>query len=178
MTHAITLRLDNPVIQLSKDGESSLYVLHVEQSEIKVDIDLNAATFETLVHQGQTLIPSPNLELTPPEVAASWRESAWPLKRLSVNAWRWLLREVSSESLMYILWYLKDVEIAKAVMRNLTLRAAAMITDDLVAKFEGRNPDNLPQEDSRVKYAREVLNEMLAVLDRLIGEGRIGEDFS
>jgi len=79
---------------------------------------------------------------------------------------------------MYILWYLKDVEIAKAVMRNLTLRAAAMITDDLVAKFEGRNPDNLPQEDSRVKYAREVLNEMLAVLDRLIGEGRIGEDFS
>lgn len=51
MTHAITLRLDNPAIQLSKDGESSSYVLHVEQGEIKVGIDLNAATFETLVRQ-------------------------------------------------------------------------------------------------------------------------------
>lgn len=178
MSHAIALQLDNPAIQLSKDSESTRYVLHVEQGEIKVDIDLNAITFETLVRQGQTLIPSPNPELTPPEVAASWRESAWPLKRLSDRAWQLLLREVQSEHLIMVLWYLKDADIAQAVMRNMSLRAAAMFTDDLIAKFEGCNPDNVSQEDSRVRGACESLKEMLAALNRLVYEGQIEEDFS
>lgn len=178
MPHTITLQLDNPAIQLSKDDGSTRYVLHVEQGEVKVNIDLSATDFESLVRQGQVLIPSPNLELTQPEVAASWRESAWPLQRLSDNAWRLLLREVQSESLLYVLWYLKDVELAKAVLRNMSLRAAAMVTDDLIVKFEGRNPDNVPQEDSRVRDARGCLKEMLAALNRLVEEGQIGEDFS
>lgn len=178
MSHAIALQLDNPAIQLSKDVESTRYVLHVEQGEIKVDIDLNATTFENLVRQGQTLIPSPNPELTPPEVNASWRESAWPLKRLSDNAWRLLLREVQLESLIYVLWFLKDEGLAKAVMRNMSQRAAAMTTDDLIAKFQGRNPDNLPQDDRLLKGARQSLNELLDILNRLVDEGQIGEDFS
>lgn len=178
MPHAIALQLDNPAIQLSKEGESTRYVLHVEQGEIKVDIDLNATTFENLVRQGQTLIPSPNPELTLPEVAGIWRATAWPLQRLSDRAWQLLLREVQFESLLFVLWYLKDVEIAKAVLRNMSLRAAAMLTDDLIAKFEGCNPDNLPQEDSRVRGARESLKEILTALNRLVYEGQIGEDFS
>lgn len=178
MLHAIALQLDNPAIQLSKDGESTRYVLHVEQGEIKIDIDLNATTFETLVRQGQTLIPSLNPELTLPEVAGIWRATAWPLKRLSVRAWQLLLREVKSESLLFVLWYLKDEELAKAVLRNMSVRAAAMTSDDLIAKFEGCNPDNLAQDDSRVKGAREGLREMLDFLSRLVAEGQIGEDFS
>ena len=178
MTHTITLQLYDPAIKLSKDYGSTRYVLHIEQGEIKADIDLSAANFEAFVRQGQALIPSPNLELTPPEEAASWRESAWPLKQLSDNGWRLLLREVSSESLSYVLWFLKDVEIAKAVMRNMSLRAAAVFTDDLIAKFEGRDPDSLPQADGRVRGARESLKEMLALLNRLVVEGQIGEDFS
>lgn len=178
MPHTIAFQLDNPAIKLSKDDGSTRYVLHVEQGEIKTDIDLSVTNFEALMRQGQALIPSPNLELTPPEVAASWRESAWPLKRLSDNGWRLLLREVSSESLILVLWFLKDVEIAKAVMRNMTQRAAAMTTDDLIAKFEGRNPDNLPQEDSRVRGACESLKEILTALNRLVEEGQLGEDFS
>jgi hypothetical protein len=38
----IALQLDNPAIQLSKDGESIRDLLHVEQDEINVDIGLNA----------------------------------------------------------------------------------------------------------------------------------------
>ena len=178
MPHTIAFQLDNPDIKLSKDDGSTRYVLHVEQGEIKADINLSAANFETLVRQGQALIPSPNLELAPPEVAASWRESAWPLKRLSDRAWQLLLREVSSESLVFVLWYLKDMGIALAVMRNMSRRAAAMVADDLIAKFAGRNPDNLPQEDGRVRNARESLKEMLALLCRLVDEGQIGEDYS
>lgn len=178
MSHAIALQLDNPAIQLSKDGESTRYVLHVEQGEIKIDIDLSAITFEALVRQWQTLIPSPNFELTPPEVAASWRESAWPLKRLSDRSWQLLLREIQSEQLLFVLWYLKDVDIAQAVLRNMSLRLAAMTADDLIAKFDGCNPDNVPQKDSRVRGACESLKEILAVLNRLVYEGQIEEDFS
>lgn len=178
MPHAIALQLDNPAIQLSKDGESTRYVLHVEQGEIKIDIDLSAITFEALVRQWQTLIPSPNFELTPPEVAASWRESAWRLKRLSDRSWQLLLREIQSEQLLFVLWYLKDVDIAQAVLRNMSLRLAAMTADDLITKFEGCNPDNVPQNDSRVRGACESLKEILAVLNRLVYEGQVEEDFS
>lgn len=178
MPHAIALQLDNPAIHLSKDDSSSRYALHAEQGEIKVDINLSATDFEILVRQGQTLIPSHNLELTVPEVSVSWRLVARTFKRLSDRAWRLLLREVQSEHLIMVLLYLKDADIAKAVMRNMSLRAAAMFTDDLIAKFEGCNPDNVPQEDSRVKGARESLKEMLAALNRLVEEGQIEEDFS
>ena len=177
MTHSIALQLDNPAVRLSKEGESARYVIHVEQGEIKADIHLSRADFEALVRQGQTLIPSPNPELTSPEVDASWRETAWPLQRLSDKAWQLLLREVQAESLICVLWYLKDIKIAKAVMRNMSQRAAEMTTEDLITKYQGCNPDTLAAEDSRIKGARAGLKEMLAVLDRLVVEGQIGEDF-
>ena len=104
---------------------------------------------------------------------ASLREAARPLKYIADRSWQLLLREVTSESLLQALWYLKDIEIAKAVVRNMSLRAASMTVEDLIAKFHGRNPDNLPQEEWLVKGGRDGLKEVLTVLNRLMSEGQI-----
>ena len=77
MPHAIALQLDNPVINLSKDDGSTRYVLNIEQGGIIVDITLAAVSFETLVGQGQALIPSPNTTLTTAELETIRRQSAW-----------------------------------------------------------------------------------------------------
>lgn len=109
MPHAIALQFDNPVINLSKDDGSTRYVLNIEQGEIIVDIILGAVSFETLVRQGQAMIPSPNTTLTTPELETIRRQSAWPLKRLDDRGWQMLLREVSCTSLVTLLWYLREL---------------------------------------------------------------------
>jgi hypothetical protein len=181
MSNTISLALHAPDFALEKNASGSRYTLSFKDGEgaqVAVDVTLDTAVLELLIRQASALLPSPNPELTPLEVNASWRESAWPLKRLSDNAWRLLLREVQVESLIYVLWFLKDEGLAKAVMRNMSVRAAAMTADDLIAKFQGRDPDNLPQDALLLKGAHQSLKEMLDILNRLVDEGQIEEDFS
>jgi len=181
MTNTISLALHAPDFVLKKDESGTRYILSFktgEGAQVEVDVTLDAAVLELLMRQASALLPSPNPELTSPEVDNSWRETAWPLRQLSNNAWQLLLREVQAESLICVLWYLKDIKIAKAVMRNMSERAAAMLTEDMVEKYNGCNPDTLAAEDSRIKGAREGLKEMLEVLNRLVREGQIGENFA
>lgn len=173
MAHAIALQLDNPVINLSKDDGSTLYVLNIELGEIIVDITLAAVSFETLVRQGQALIPSPNTTLTTAELETIRRQSSWPLKRLDDTGWRLLLREVSCNSLLTMLWYMKDVELAKTVMRNMSQRAAALLTEDLITKFQGRDPDLALAADA--ENGQQALAEILSVFQCLVDQGQLPE---
>lgn len=180
MSNTISLELHASDFTLKKDtlGRYMLSFKSGEGAQVAVDVTLDAAVLESLMRQASALLPSPNPELTSPEVDASWRETAWPLRQLSDNAWRLLLREVQSESLICVLWYLKDIKVARAVMHNMSERAAEMTADDLIARFNGCNPDTLAAEDSRIEGAREGLKEMLAALNRLVREGQIGENFA
>lgn len=181
MQNTISLELHASDFTLKKDASGRCYMLSFKSgkgAQVAVDVTLDAAVLESLMRQASALLPSPNPELTSPEVNNSWRETAWPLRQLSNNAWQLLLREVQAESLICVLWYLKDIKVARAVMRNMSERAAAMLTEDMVEKYNGCNPDTLAAEDSRIKDARAGLKEMLEVLNRLVVEGQIGEDFA
>lgn len=181
MPNAIALSLHSPDFALKKEEAGGRYTVsfkNKDDDQLEVAVTLDSAVLESLIRQANALLPSSSLELSPFEINASWRESAWPLQRLSDRTWQLLLRETMSQSLILVLWYLKDRELANAVMRNMSVCAAETLTDDLVAMFEGIDPDSLPQEDSRVRGAREGLKEMLATLNRLFKEGVIAEDFS
>jgi hypothetical protein len=173
MPHTIALQLDNPAITLEKAGGSAGYTVHIAQPGISLDLALDAVSFETLVRQGKALIPSPNATLTTPELETIRRQSAWPLKRLDDRSWQTLLRESSCSSLVTLLWYLKDVELAKTVMRNLSQRAAIMLTEDLVTQFRGRDPDRVSAAEA--ERGHQPLEEVLAILYRLVDEGKIPE---
>ena len=72
---------------------------------------------------------------------------------------------------MYTLWFLKDMELARKVVGNLSARAGACLTEDLVQRFGGKDPDVAPARETQT--ALECVREILKVLARLQAEGQI-----
>ncbi|MFZ4535463.1 FliG C-terminal domain-containing protein [Propionivibrio sp.] len=177
MSHAISLTLDNPAFQLEKQDYPPAYLLHLTQEGNenvgKVSIQLSPSAFEALLNQGTALVPSPEANLNVGAENVSWRETAWPLYRLEDRDWQLLLREMSSDALIRVLWFMKDLELARRAMRNFSERAAAMLTEDIIARFAGKNPDAVSA--SHAQDGRDSLREMLDVLARLQSEGQIQE---
>lgn len=171
MTNAISFAFNNPSFMLEKSEDARSYVMRFTQDDTEVIIQVPPNTFDALVHQGQALLPSHEKTLPDVEAENSWRKSGWILKQLDDLSLQFLLRELQSESLIIVLWYLKDRDFAKAVMRNMSKAAAEMLTDDLITKFHGRNPDEY-RADMR-EAGRLELNETLSILYRLADEGII-----
>ena len=171
----MSLDISHPTFKLFYDQEENRYFLTFEKSDIKVKVNLFSRSFRVMVMQGQALLSSSSDILTPPEVDASCRESAWPLRHLNDRSWRLMLRETQLDDLLLILWYLKDIGIAQGVLRNMSVRAGDEMTRMLAERFEGRIPDNLPVNDVDAIQARKALTAILSTLVRLISEGQIGE---
>ena len=104
---------------------------------------------------------------------ADCKRSAAPLYRLEDGEWQLLLREVRSDALLYVLWFMQDLELARRVMRNFSERTAAMLTEDLVARFTGHNPED--ESMNNPKIARDSLRQVLEVLARLQAEDQIAK---
>lgn len=138
-----------------------------------VEIELSPTAFEALLNQGRALVPAAQATLTSSQECASWREAAWPLYRLDDKEWQLLLREVTSDALIHVLWLMKDVELARKVLRNFSGRAAACLTEDLIRHFAGKNPDEAPASQAQAAYG--CLQEILNVLARLQAEGQIAQ---
>lgn len=172
MTHTLSLALDEPEFRLEKAGpHGTRYTLHFEKDGSRVEVELSSAALDALVHQGEALLPRPEIGLPDPEVEKAWRSSAWVLKQLSDRDWQLLLRECQSDGLLVLLWYLKDREIGRAVMRNCSARVAAMLTDDLTHHFFGQDPD-LASEAMR-RQGRAELTTVIALVHRLADEGQM-----
>lgn len=171
MANSISLTLDNPAFRIEKAEHGMHYILHFDGDDAKVAVQLSLPILDVLLRQGEALVPRPEERLPTPEVDRTWRESAWLLRELDDRSWQLLLREVSSDALVLVLWYLKDRDIASAAMRNCSQRLAAMLTEDLIARYGGRNPDDA--KESTVQMARKALAEILAILYRLVDEGQV-----
>ena len=175
MSSQISLHLNNPSFSLEKQEFSDSFTLHFKQESAthtnEVQIQFSPVVFETLLNQGKALVPSPQTTLSRAAENATWREAAWPLYRLVDKEWQLLLRDVSSDSLVHTLWFMKDLQLARKVMGNFSERAAALLTEDLIARFEGQNPDAASQ--GYTDTARDSLRETLGVLERLRAQGVI-----
>ena len=171
----LSLHLQNPCFSLHKQDDAAGYTLEFKQKDgagvSEVAIELSPADFEVLLNQGRALIPSQQITLTSPEENATWRDVAWPLLRLNDKEWQFLLREVATDKLIYTLWFLKDLELARKVVGNMSARAGACLTEELVQRFAGQEPDAAPAKLTQTAIAG--LREMLDVLVRLQAEGRI-----
>jgi hypothetical protein len=175
MSTQISLHLKNPNFSLQKQEFPATYTLQFKQDSdagaSEVEIEFSPSDFEALLNQGRALIPSPQITLTSPQENTTWREAAWPLFRLKDKEWQFLLREVSSDKLICTLWFLKDLELARKVVGNMSARAGACLTEDLVNHFDGKNPDDAPAGETQT--AHECLRDTLDVLARLQAEGQI-----
>ncbi len=176
MSAQISLHLKNPGFSLQRQELPATYTLQFKQntqfgSVEVVKVEFSAADFEALLNQGRALIPSQQITLTSPQENATWRDAAWPLSRLDDREWQLLIREIATDKLIYTLWFMKDLELARKVVGNMSTRAGACLTEELVQRFGGKSPDDAPARETQT--AHECLREMLDVLARLQAEGQI-----
>ena len=170
MSNSFSLAIADPAFTLEKgDGR---YVMKFSKSESEITIELRWPDFEALIQQGQALLPlQEERRATEVEVARAWRKSLGILKRLDDRAWQVWLREIQSDTLIMALWYLKDRDIAKAIMRNCSKKAAEQLIDDLDNRYHGQDPDEARLE--KLSGHQGNLIDMLSFLYRLADEGQI-----
>jgi len=178
MSTQITFYLKNPGVSLQKQEFPASYTLQFKQhnqsdSAEVVEVELSPADFEALLNQGRAMIPSSQITLTSPQENATWREAAWPLSRLDDKEWQYLIREISTDKLIYTLWFLKDLALARKVVGNMSARAGACLTEELVQRFGGKKPDEAPARETQTAHA--CLREILDVFARLQAEGQIAQ---
>jgi len=104
---------------------------------------------------------------------ALWRLKAQALQRLPATGMQLLLRELDTTDLLYVLWFTKNQQLGQSVINNLSCRAAAMVLDELIARFYGRNPDTASEQDKT--QAHQSLQRVLDILQRLTDEGQIAQ---
>ena len=171
MPNTLSFTFDNPSFTLEKNEAGRSYAMRFTQGDTDITIQVPPSIFDALVNQGQALLPLHEKMLPDIEAENVWRETGWILKQLDDRSLQLVMRELQHVKLITVLWYLKDRDFAKTVMRNMNKAVAEKLTDDLITAFEGQNPDNASAD--RREEGRLMLNEMLSILYRLADEGQI-----
>ena len=170
MSKPLSIAIGDPTFTLEKSEFDGSFDVRFTHADAEVTVHLRLPAFESLILQGQALISSHNNSLTDLVTDKALRQSASVFKRLddeSLLAW---LREMQGDSLILLLWYLKDRELAKAIMRVISQHAAEMLTDDLCSSFRfGVDPDKDPQGR---EAGRCELEGALSILYRLADDGQ------
>lgn len=151
------------------DGEH--FELRIEAGSASLVTRLTPAALQTLGLQCVALMPQ-----LAPQYSVAGSEDAYRLparlvKELDDRSIQILLRECQSDALIDFLWYMKDAELIKLVLRNLSQRAAEMIMDDLDLRWRGKNPDATLEANAR--RGREAVCEIMALVRRLIAASAI-----
>ena len=79
------------------------------------------------------------------------------------------LREISAETLINGLWYLKNADLIRFVTRNMALRAAQGLVEDLETRWHGVNPVTASNTNRDIGEA--AIQIFIVVLDKLIQQG-------
>ena len=156
-------------------GDEGNFTLHLRLDGAQVAIGFCPVFFQTLamltLAQQPTLAPQLNIEGT----EAAYRLPAAFLKELDDRALKLLLREVQSEHMAEVLWYMKDADLTRNVCRNMSKGASERLMKDLDSRWHGCNPDAATPENRR--SGRLALINLLNITRRLMDEGQIPDCF-
>lgn len=117
------------------------YLLTFLSGQDEVEVTLSTTALQTLGLQCVELMPDITPKFTVASAEDAHRQPAQILKHLDDRSIQTILREVSSETLINFTWYMKDVELLKMILKNMSKRAAEMLMDDLDEEWYGKNPD-------------------------------------
>lgn len=128
--------------------------------------ELQALGLQCIAH-----MPSLMPQVSVASVEEAIRYPARRIKELDDRSIQILLRECQSDVLVDFFWYMKDADLIKLVLRNMSQRAAEMLMDDLDRTWRGKNPDSALEAYAR--RGREAVTETMTIVRRLIDEGQI-----
>ena len=152
------------------EGEGFKLTFETREGE-SVVVRLSRTDLQTLGLQCIALMPALMPTFTVASVEAAYRLPALGMKSLRDRSIQLLLRECQSESLIDFLWYMKDGDLTKLVLRNMSQRAAEMMMEDLNSRWRGKNPDTALAIQAR--SGRAAVQDILTILRRLVAEGQV-----
>lgn len=161
---------NTPKVEYDQNNECYCITFQTKNDE-QVSISLSSTALRTLAMQCLNLMPNIEPTLTVATIEEAYRIPARIIKYYDDRSIRTLLCQVEGKTLVDFLWYMKDGELMKKFLNNLSGRAAVMLMDDLNRKWRGYNPDKV--FDCYAKQGRNAVSMIMETLNRLIEEGSI-----
>ena len=160
---------------LTYDPKDNTFLLGLEDSKGgQVTVTLTPETLQTLALKCIARLPELNAPLRVATDTEAIRQPARMLLRYDDRSIQLILREIQSDTLQAFLWFMKDAELLKRILANMSRRAAEYLMDDLQQNWAGKDPD----DNSRtweIKGGGEAVATLLATCRRLTDEGQLPE---
>ncbi|MCP5163403.1 MAG: hypothetical protein H6999_10565 [Hahellaceae bacterium] len=152
-----------------EDNSGFALVLNCDGAEVVAHLantELHILGLQCLAH-----MPEHSPRYTDAGVEEAFRLPARRLKHFDDRSMQTLLREISSDGLIDLLWYMADEELILQVLNNLSKRSAQLLMDDLNTRWHGKNPDLALECDA--KRGRKAVLEIMEVVNRMVLEGEL-----
>lgn len=158
-----------------KQLENGSYCLsfHPNNNDI-FEAVLDSATLQELGRACVPHIRMPAVFRTTPETEKTFRQRAFFIKELSDLSIQRILRELCCVTVEIFLWYMKDAELMRKILRNMSQLAAEMVMRDIEKSWEGHDPDTANKV--HICSGREAVCDVLEVVERLSAEKQIEID--
>lgn len=156
------------------DSAKNVYDVTVfanEKDKAMASLELTPAALQSLVMQCLALMPSIEPRYAIPDLAEAHRRPARILLEFDDRSIQLLLREIQSDTLIEFLWYMKDGELIKRILDNMSKRAAEMLMDDLNEAWFGKNPEKVL--DVFARRGQAAIAEIMSTCEKLIAERQI-----
>ena len=165
-------------VTLAFDSASGCYRLAAQVADGSVTVELRfpPTLLQSLVLQSVALMPAvlPTVEVA--SEAEAVRLPARVLLHLDDRSMQALLREVSMDILNDFLWYMQDEALVVRVTDNLSQRAAAHLVEEMNGSWRGQCAPDAALTSYTLR-GREAVRQVLALCERLVGEGSMADCF-
>ena len=167
--------LNNPEITVMKTRVAANDVkLTFSENGVDLEIELSEQNTKALGMELIRVCPVLKPEIKLEGTNDSYRLLASEIKELDNRGMQLWLREVQSDALIMFLWFMKDRDLIELVFKNMSERAAEMLLDDLTELSLSRgDPDGSKANKKNLIEARNMLQDLVKILNRLQDEGHI-----
>ena len=170
---SVTLTHATPTLSKSEEPDNNDFQIRFvsDNKSDSVVVTLTASKLMSLGLQCAEHIPSVLPAFTAATIEEAYRIPARVIKELKDQSIQNLMRECQSETLVDFLWYMKDGDLIKQIMRNISQSAGESLMDDLNARWRGKNPDTVLEINAQ--HGRQAVQDIMKTIQDLITEGTI-----
>ncbi|MEN3371962.1 FliG C-terminal domain-containing protein [Dechloromonas sp. ZS-1] len=157
-------------------GKETYVVTLTGKKDDLAQIELSPSALQSLIFQALAYMPHMEPSIVVKGEADAFRKQACVLKDLDDRSIQLLLREVQSDTLINFLWYMKNGDLIRLVLSNMSGRAAEMLLEDLEDTWGGKDPDQATA--IHAEKGQRAIAEIMSIVERLISEGQLPDFLS
>lgn len=169
----VTLTHATPTITIDCTSDQRDFQIRFESEDSNdaVIVTLTPAAFQSLGLQCAAHIPAIFPTFTVASIEEAYRIPARVIKELNDHSIQLLLCECQSDTLIDFLWYMKDGDLIKQILRNVNQRSAEKLMEDMAIRWQGKNPDSTLKANAQ--RGRKAVDEICKTMQRLIADNTI-----